>query len=75
MHYTDTIYDYVNCDYNIIKSSLAIINWDIVFKSLHILIMQFMSFITMFLELLLLTALRKHILLVNILYPNNRKHD
>lgn len=34
--YNDTVYDNVNCDYNIIRSLLAIINWEVVFKGLHI---------------------------------------
>jgi len=63
LQYNDTVYDYVNCNYNIIRSSLAIINWDIVFKGLHI-----NDAVTMFLKLLIFTVIRNHILLVNIRY-------
>jgi len=36
LYYNDTVYDDVNCDYNIIRSSLANINWDLVVNGLHI---------------------------------------
>lgn len=36
LYYNESKYDYVNCDYNIIRSSLANVNWDLVFKDLHI---------------------------------------
>jgi len=31
-----TVYDYVNCDYNVIRASLANINWDLLFYGLNI---------------------------------------
>lgn len=31
LYFNFTVYDYVNSDYNIIRSSLTNINWDLVF--------------------------------------------
>lgn len=36
MHFNETRYDYLNCDYNIIRSFLASTNWDRVFHNLQI---------------------------------------
>jgi hypothetical protein len=36
LHFNETVYDYLNCDYNIIRSSLASTNWDHVFHNLQI---------------------------------------
>jgi hypothetical protein len=36
MYYNDTVYNYVNCDYNSKSSSLANINRNLVFNGLHI---------------------------------------
>jgi hypothetical protein len=36
LDFNETIYDYLNCDYNIIRSSLASTNWDRVFHNLQI---------------------------------------
>jgi hypothetical protein len=36
LYFNDTVYDYVNCDLNIIRSSLDNINCDILFNVLHI---------------------------------------
>jgi len=36
LHFNETTYDYLSCDYNIIRSSLASTNWDCVFNNLLI---------------------------------------
>jgi len=36
LHFNESMYDYLNCDYNIIRSSIATINFDRVFHNLQI---------------------------------------
>jgi len=36
LYFNESVYDYLNCDYNIIRSSLASVNWHCVFNNLQI---------------------------------------
>lgn len=71
LYYNDTIYDDVNCDYNIIRSSLANINWDLVINGLHI-NDAVNVFNCIFFTIIDRYYNKKHIVLVNIRYGLTR---
>lgn len=66
LYLNNIVYDYVNCDYNIIRKSLS--NIKFLCSTIYTLMMQLMSFMIMFLKLFIVIVGKKTVLLVNTLY-------
>lgn len=62
-----TVYDYINCGYNVIRASLANINWDILFNGLNINEAITISYYNVF-NIIDSYCKKTHILRINILY-------